>query len=426
MTANTVRVLPDFKPSLREDEILERLAIQYRKLRWDMIDCALAERSLPIALGDLLDPDARTDSDPLWRFEHFQPQLTKTVLRHLIMAVRTVRPPVGATDREFAAGPHTTAKLMKLIELRLDPTAPVENKMRRRSRRLARALAPQASLDHLKRSSYKEGLEHLSKGADIRGPSTEHEADVFADYVHRRAPWMARATEHVWLQMRQAIRNGRPGLSFSPLLLAGPPGTGKSTWARLVAEAAGTADRIIEVGSGTAAFRIAGLEKGWSDATPGVPVETMIDARVANPLMIVDEIDKAGEGSVGTNGGRTSLSDALLSLLEPTSNRRWACPTLRVVFDMSHVCWVMTANDVNHMSQPLLNRCRVVEVEPLGLDAIMAFTRTAAASHLDEEMVEQLCELVQQKWRRGHRMNLRTAHRLIERVAAELAKPRLH
>ena len=75
--------------------------------------------------------------------------------------------------------------------------------------------------------------------------------------------------------MRRAIEKGRLGLSIPPILLVGPPGDGKTTYARLIAELAGTPFRQIDVGSGSAGFRITGLERGWSSAQSGVPVEMM-------------------------------------------------------------------------------------------------------------------------------------------------------
>ena len=127
---------------------------------------------------------------------------------------------------------------------------------------------------------------------------------------------MAEVTTYVMQHMRGFVRAGGVGLQLPPIILAGPPGGGKSWFARSIALTAGLPDRLIDVGAGTTAFRIAGTEKGWSSTQPGLPVEVMLQTLVANPLMIVDEFDKAGtvHSSKGTS---TSLTTALLGLLDP-------------------------------------------------------------------------------------------------------------
>ncbi len=168
------------------------------------------------------------------------------------------------------------------------------------------------------------------------------------------------------------MRAGGVGLHLPPIILAGPPGIGKSWFARSIAEAVSLPNRVIDVGAGTAAFRIAGTEKGWSSVQPGLPVETMLQTHVANPLMIVDEIDKAGT-IYRVNGNSSSLTTALLGLLDPGTAPQFECPGLRVRFDMSRVIWVLTANDADRIPAPLRDRCRVFHMPAVTEDMALAF-----------------------------------------------------
>jgi ATP-dependent Lon protease len=103
---------------------------------------------------------------------------------------------------------------------------------------------------------------------------------------------MGPATEAAWHALRRSVHRGDDGLHLLPLILNGPAGIGKSVWARRLAEMCAVPSCVIEVGSGSAGFRIAGLERGWSSAGPGRPLETILQARIANPILIVDDICK--------------------------------------------------------------------------------------------------------------------------------------
>lgn len=81
---------------------------------------------------------------------------------------------------------------------------------------------------------------------------------------------------------------GGRGFALPPVILVGPPGIGKSHFARRLAELAMLPIRMIDVGGGSAGFRISGTEKGWSSEQPGLPVETVLATRIANPVMVVD------------------------------------------------------------------------------------------------------------------------------------------
>lgn len=166
-------------------------------------------------------------------------------------------------------------------------------------------------------------------------------------------------------------------------------------------------------GAGTAAFRIAGTEKGWSSAQFGLPVETILQRRVANPLMGVDEIDKAGT-IYSSKGTSSSLTTALLGLLDPGTAPRFECPGLRVAFDMSRVIWVLTANDGHLIPPPLRDRCRVFHMPEMTQDMALAFFDRLARDICGEDgMKAQVRAFVAGQASTGD-ISLRQIARLIE------------
>ena len=151
---------------------------------------------------------------------------------------------------------------------------------------------------------------------DLRGTVTavtvesEHTADEIAAALHADMPWMAPATEAAWMALRRGARSGTP-VRIGPLLLVGSPGIGKSAWARRLAGRLGMQAGIIDASQGLGSFSIAGMERGWGPATPGRPVETMLESRRANPVILVDELCKAGRlRSTGGTLGRVPAGPA--------------------------------------------------------------------------------------------------------------------
>ncbi|WP_324755189.1 AAA family ATPase [Roseovarius sp. Pro17] len=220
----------------------------------------------------------------------------------------------------------------------------------------------QAGLSRVPEKERNELIALVRIGGRLVGPTT----------LHEERSWMSEVTTFLMHHMRSYVRAGGVGLHLPPIILAGPPGVGKSWFARSIATAVSLPNRVIDVGAGTAAFRIAGTEKGWSSVQSGLPVETMLQTHVANPLMVVDEIDKAGT-IYSNNGNSSSLTTALLGLLDPGSAPRFECPGLRVQFDMSRVIWVLTANDADRIPAPLRDRCRVFHMPELTAEMALAF-----------------------------------------------------
>ncbi len=182
--------------------------------------------------------------------------------------------------------------------------------------------------------------------------------------------------------MRRSVREGWPGLRLPPLLLDGPPGIGKSHWARRLGALLSAPVTVIEATGESASFGVVGSQRGWGGAHPGRPIETVLQTLIGNPVIVVDEVEKAG--TITSNKGTAyGLTEGLLPLLEPLSARRWSCPYYQVKFDMSWVGWVMTSNDYRRLPAPLLSRCPPLRLQALTLtrDVIPTHSVKAPASN---------------------------------------------
>ncbi|UWQ33848.1 AAA family ATPase [Leisingera sp. M527] len=199
-----------------------------------------------------------------------------------------------------------------------------QDRVDRRVGRLAEGRAAAAGLSHLKLDD-RRTLEGLRNGVELVRIRTEHQADEIAARIHSGMPWMAPATDLLWKLMRRSVRNGDAGFRLPPVLLDGPPGIGKSMWARQLSTALGVPRCGVEATAEQASFGIVGSQRGWSNAQPGRPLMTILKHLVANPVVVVNEAAEAGVAT-STKGNCFGLTEGLLSLLQPSSATLWQCP----------------------------------------------------------------------------------------------------
>jgi ATP-dependent Lon protease len=151
--------------------------------------------------------------------------------------------------------------------------------------------------------------------------------------------------------------DSQDALEITPLLLLGPPGVGKTHFARALSQLLGTGMGFVSMSSLTAGWVLSGASSQWKGARPGKVFETLVDGPYANPVMVVDEIDKAsGEQAYDPLG-------ALYSLLEHDTASSFTDEFAEIALDASQLIWVATANDEHRIPQPLLNRMNVHQVD---------------------------------------------------------------
>ena len=157
--------------------------------------------------------------------------------------------------------------------------------------------------------------------------------------------------------------DSRDSLEITPLLLLGPPGIGKTHFARELSVLLGTGMGFLSMSSMTAGWVLSGASSQWKGARPGKVFETLVEGQYANPVMVVDEIDKAGGEHAYDPLG------ALYSLLEHDTAGSFTDEFAEVPIDASQVIWVATANDGRAIPDPILNRMNVYEVQAPDRDA---------------------------------------------------------
>jgi ATP-dependent Lon protease len=240
-------------------------------------------------------------------------------------------------------------------------------------------------------SGYREKIEQSKMPEEVRkkalaearkletGGGQNHESHIIRNYLDLllELPWVTEEKTSVDIaRAREVLDSNHNGLEKvkeriiqhlavmklkhekqgSILLLAGPPGTGKTSLGKSIADALGRKYVRISLGGVRDEAEIRGHRRTYVGALPGRIIQGMKRAGAKNPVFILDEVDKIGASYMG------DPASALLEVLDPEQNSSFSDHYLEVPYDLSEVLFIATANSLTTIPAPLLDRMELIEI----------------------------------------------------------------
>jgi len=272
---------------------------------------------------------------------------------------------IGKNQREYVL-----REQLKAIQQELGEGDTEENEVAHLKRRIQEADLP----EHVRKEVERE-IARLSK---VPPSSPDHQ--VLRTYLELvlELPWTKSSEEHMDLSnVRQVLEEDHYGikevkerivehlavLKLNPtakapiLCLVGPPGVGKTSLGQSIARAMGRRFERFSLGGVHDEAELRGHRRTYVGALPGRIIQAMRRAGVNNPVLMLDEVDKLGRDFRGDPAA------ALLEILDPAQNHTFRDHYLDLPFDLSKVFFITTANTLDTISQPLLDRMEIIRVQ---------------------------------------------------------------
>jgi len=334
-----------------------------------------------------------------------------------------LRAQLEAIRREL--GEDDPLRELRELKAKLDAVAPPPIARAEAARELDRlARLPTASPEYPVARAYLDWMLNLPWNvlAEVRRPDPE-EVRAVLDLGHVAIEEAKRRIVE-YLAVRRLVPDARPPI----LCFTGPPGVGKTSLGRAIAEAQGRPFVRLSLAGVNDDMAIRGRHRSYPGATPGKIIQEIRRAGARNPVMMIDEIDKLGQGTPGQG----DPSAALLDLLDPEQNNGFVDQYLNVPFDLSAVLFIATASTEPQVPEALLDLMELIELPEYTVEEKVAIARKHLLPRLlpehglaDDEVIvtdETLTQVVQGYAREaGVRSLSRQIAALLRRLASRKA-----
>lgn len=283
---------------------------------------------------------------------------------------------------------------------------------------------PQHLRQRLMQAEANEQLKTWADTVNAVPRYTDYLPELTSKYIkNARRVWAANVSGNsdiLQVILRHAVEYGKTGRT-SPILLSGPPGIGKTLIAKTYSEILGLPCSFIFGPSAAVDRGLAGAPNMFVGAGAGAIVQAMITTGKGNPVICIDEIDKA----TGGHTGLPAFQNTLLSALDESCDH-WHDNYVELEIDISHIPFIFTANDTSLISTPLLDRMEVIEMQAPTREMLHEITK----NHMLPKVLKKyghsklrindnvIPTLVDQLWRNGNR-SCRPYKKAIERLISD-------
>ena len=212
-----------------------------------------------------------------------------------------------------------------------------------------------------------ESRRHYIKLLAEKGPYRRYSPTPLPEVLNSlliRFPNFEEVITYVKCQISLANLSKNAVMTLSPILLHGAPGTGKTRFIQELSQLMGMEFSKINCGAVTAGWVISGSSTSWQEGRPGFVHIAMRDGKSANPVIMLDEIDKL------SGDARFNAFGSLYQLLEDSTSKEFSDEAVNIPIDCSKVSWIATANEIDLIPTAILSRMKLIEIHAPDKDQI--------------------------------------------------------
>ena len=252
------------------------------------------------------------------------------------------------------------------------------------------------------------------------GPATEHAIDEVVSALYARAPAFAPVLQALRESAHLALMRGANYFHFRPILVVSPPGLGKSTLVRWLADAVGLPLIHLDGSTMMTTVDLTGGDSVFRSSRPSAIFQGINQHGIGNPIVLFDEIDKLADM---TRGARENPAESLLPFLEQGTAGRVREHFLQIDLDLRFLNWVLLANDLDKVPKTVRDRCKIIQISPLKpKDLAVVAEAEVLRRHLEPELVAVLTRACA----KGQIKSLRKLNKTLDAAQATLRRSSLH